>query len=33
MFKPEEYSVYFEDLNRTPNAEIGPKDNLVTAPK
>jgi hypothetical protein len=25
-FKPEEYIMYFEDLNRTPNAEIEPKD-------
>jgi hypothetical protein len=25
-FKPEEYIRYFEDLNRAPNAEIGPKD-------
>jgi len=25
-FKPEEYIRYFEDLNRTPNAEIEPKD-------
>jgi hypothetical protein len=30
--KPEEYIRYFEDLIRTPNAEIGPKDNLETAP-
>jgi hypothetical protein len=25
-FNPEEYIGYFEDLNRAPNAEIGPKD-------
>ena len=24
--KPEEYSMYFEDLFRAPNAEFGPKD-------
>ena len=24
-FKPEEYIKYFEDLNLSPNAEIGPK--------
>jgi len=24
-FKPEEYIGYFEDLNRAPNAEIGPE--------
>jgi len=24
-FKPEEYIRYFEDLNRAPNAEIGPE--------
>jgi len=24
--KPEQYIRYFEDLFRTPNAEIGPKD-------
>ncbi len=30
--KPEEYIRYFEDLTQAPNAEIGPKDNLETAP-
>jgi|GEM_PF-5458839 len=25
--------MYFEDWNRAPNAEFGPKDNLETAPK
>ena len=31
--KPEEYSRYFEDLNRAPNTEIGPKGIFEIAPK
>ena len=30
-FNPEEYSKYFEDLNRAPNAEIEPKGIFETA--
>jgi len=31
-FQPEEYSKYFEDWNRAPNAGIGTKGNLKTVP-
>ena len=33
MINPEEYTRYFEDLNRASNAEIGPKDFFETASK